>query len=268
MRINKFVTGMLASAAIIVAILALIIAVNSPIGCASHPPIGPNVNRDPGRQYQLMLLAVDAAKDIADAHERLKRQLNLADMQINRSRNADAAATLTDAADTLKKDGGKLTNHTRLSGWVSVSELSRRAGLRSQAEAACGEADKALHTLDSLPERCQYVMGIARELHALYGPPKAIELLREAGPWAKKIDNPAERRKALSGFAAALFNLDAFSDGQAVLKQDDDAIWRTDTLTAMSQPAPGSSWLSSSRETYGKQMDYNANFRQQARPND
>jgi hypothetical protein len=156
----------------------------------------------------------------------------------------------------------------RLSGWVSVSELARRANLRPQAEQACGKAVTHLNALSDLAERCQYVMGIARELHALYGPPKAVEMLTSAGAWAKAIDHTAERRKAMSGFAAALFNLDAFTQGQSVLQQDDDPVWRTDTLTAMSQPVAGrsGSWLGSKSESYGRQLDFEANFQQQSAP--
>lgn len=268
MRVRHVVIGLVMLAAMGVAAMSLIVAVNIAGGCAHHAPIDPNVTRDPARQYQLMVLAAQEAKNIADPQLRLTRQLNLANMQIHRGRGADAGRTLTDAANTLTKDGEKLTNHQRLSGWVSVSELARRAGHRVQAEAACKAAVEAVNNLDNVPERCQYVMGIARELHALYGPPNAVELLTQAGPWAKRIDNVGERRQALTGFAAALFNLDAFTQGQSVLQQDDDPIWRTDTLTAMSQPAAGSSgsWLGSKSESYGRQMNFADNFHQQPVP--
>jgi hypothetical protein len=77
-------------------------------------------------------------------------------------------------------------------------------------------------------------MGIANELQYLQGQDAAAALLTEAGAWAKEIDSQSERRRALVAFASALFNLDQFEAGQAVLRNDDDPLWRSDLLAQMS----------------------------------
>ena len=168
----------------------------------------------------------------------LTRQLNLADQQLQRGWTADAPVTLKGARDTLlSKDASKLTFHARLSGWVSISELSRNAKDIPAAASACDHAIKELKAIDNQASRCKYVMGIANEAQYLKGLPAARDLLVMAGPWAREISNQPERRSALTTFASALFNLDEYAAGQTVMRQDPDAAWRSETLSALASAA-------------------------------
>jgi hypothetical protein len=207
-------------------------------GCTT-PPIDPHLRVTEERSRNLMAMAAAEAADIPDIDQRLTRQLNLADLQINRAWKDDAKNTLSACRDTLKSpDASKLKEHARMSGWVSVSELCRGVGDKDGAAIACDGAVAELHNLADPAVRCQYVMGVSNELQYIKGKPAAAQTLEEAGPWTKSIDNVDLRRRAVISFATALFNLDEFSRGQAMLKNEGDASWRSDMLAQLAMQAP------------------------------
>lgn len=207
-------------------------------GCTT-PPIDPHLRVTEERSRNLMAMAASEAADIPDIDQRLTRQLNLADMQINRSWKDDAKNTLAACRDTLKSaDASKLKEHARMSGWVSVSELCRGVGDKDGAAIACDGAVAELHNLADPAVRCQYVMGVSNELQYIKGKDFAAKTLEEAGPWTKSIDNVDLRRRAVISFATALFNLDEFGGGQKMLKNEGDASWRSDMLAQLAMQAP------------------------------
>ncbi len=216
--------------------LGVVIAMLLSAGCGGQPPISGNINTTAGRSQQLMVLAAEEAAAISDIDARLTRQLNLANAQIQRGWPSDARTTLSGASQTLAKDGKALNNHARISGWVAVSQLSRQAADDATGTRAVEQAVGDLLAIEDQAQRCQYVMGLANELQYLKGRPAAADLLAKAGPWAREIDSVPQRRQALVAFASALFNFDDFKAGQSVLRQDDDAAWRSDMLVALATP--------------------------------
>lgn len=207
-------------------------------GCGT-PPVSGHLRPSQDRSQRLTAMAADEAKLIPDADTRLTRQLNLAYLQIARGWEADARGTLAAAVETLNSnEAAKLNDHARLSGWVSISELSRRIKDDVIARNACDQAVKAVRQIEDPARRCEYVMGIANELQYLQGKPAAINLLAEAGPWTRSIDNLSRRRQAEVAFASALFNLDDYDAGQKMLRQDEDPAWRSQTLLSMAMPRP------------------------------
>lgn len=242
-------------------------------GCSGPSPISPHLHVDEARSQKLMALAAEEAGKIGDADMRLTRQLNLADMQIARDWIDNARTTLAAARKTLgSPEAGKLNDHARISGWVSISELSRRindmAGAATATEAALRELDR----IEDPSKRCEYVMGLANELQYIKGKAAAAELLGRAGPWTKSIDNLSQRRQALIAFSTALFNLDDFDAGQKMLGQEPDAAWRSDVLAGMAQIAPAESFASdssgslrvqspTSQPFYGRSLNYEQVFK-------
>lgn len=203
-------------------------------GCDTPPRLTGTLNVTEQRSRQLTALAAQEAGLIEDIDARLTRQLNLADMQIRRDWPADARTTLTGARSTLEsEEASKLNDHARISGWVSVSELSREVKDMATARAACEGAEQAVRTIEDPAVRCEYVMGVANERQYIDGAPVAARLLTEAGPWTQSIDHVERRRQAVVGFASALFNLDDFAAGQQMLRHEPDPAWRSDTLIGL-----------------------------------
>jgi hypothetical protein len=201
-------------------------------GCSTPGTLTGNLNPTPDRSRRLMALAAEEAAAIPDVDARLTRQLNLADLQIQRGWQDDARVTLAAARATLASaDAAKLNDHARISGWISVSELSRTVDDTVGATKACEGAIAAMNAIADPAVRCDYVMGISNELQYLKGPEAAARMLAAAGPWTKSIDDVARRRQAVVSFAAALFNLDDYAAGQKLLRNEDDPAWRSDTLT-------------------------------------
>lgn len=201
-------------------------------------PLSGTVHASMARSQRLMALAASEASHIKDVDVRLTRLLNLADLQIQRDWKIDARATLISAAGTLRSDeASELNDHARLSGWISISELSRSADDKATATDACDGATKAMLALEDPGRRCQYVMGIANELQYLKGKPAAAALLDQAAPWTPSIDDIAQRRQAVVSFASALFNLDDYLAGQRMLQKESDAAWRSEILTQLASLA-------------------------------
>lgn len=210
--------------------------------------------RDSDRAARLMAMAGEEAGQIDSPSDSLARQLQIADMQNDRGRHADARKTLASAVETLRTaPAGALELGTRLAGWVSVSELSRGADDRRTAEAACDEALRILRNDVPPVQRPQFVRSLAVELRELRGKPAAAALLREAGPWASAVQDEDERRQAYRAIASDLFLYDDYAGGQAVLRQDEDAVWRTDTLLALARRAVP-------QESYGSPLQFNKVF--------
>ncbi len=216
--------------------LGIMVAMLMSAGCKGQPPLSGDIKTSEARSQQLMILAAEEAAAITDVDARLTRQLNLADQQIRRGWPTDARTTLSGASQTLTKDGKALNNHARISGWVAVSELSRQAADDAAGLKAVDQAVIELLAIEDPAQRCQYVMGLANELQYLKGRSAAAELLGKSGPWAREIDSTPQRRQALVAFSSALFNLDDYKAGQAVLRQDDDAAWRSDMLVTLAAP--------------------------------
>lgn len=244
-----------------------------PAACQAPPRITGQLTPSAYRSQRLMALAAEEAGLIPEIDTRLTRQLNLADVQIQRDWLADARATLANARDTLKSaDAAKLNEHARLSGWISISELSRQAEDTVLANQACDGAVTALRAIDDPGRRCQYVLGIANELQYLKGKPAAAQLLVEAGPWLRSLDHLEKRRQAATSFAAALFNFDDYAGGQKLLRQDDDAAWRSETLAHLAAVTPGGNGAASFSAApgsaqpslfYGKNLSYKSVFQNQ-----
>jgi hypothetical protein len=210
-------------------------------GCTGPMRLSDPVHHNAARSRQLMVLAAVEANNIADADGRLTRQLNIANEVLDRFDKEATVEVLTEATRTLTVAGKDLTGHARLAGWVSVAQLSRRAKDMPHATSAVDRAVTEVEALPDVAERCQYVMGVAEELNNIQGPVPAISLLMKAGGWADAIDNRANRRSARLAFAGALFNLDDYEAGAAVLRKEKDAIWSSDTLLGLA--SPGSAYV-------------------------
>lgn len=201
-------------------------------------PLTGQVQASAERSRRLMGLAAQEASAIKDVDVRLTRLLNLADTQMQSGWKQDGRATLASAAGTLRSDEASLLNdHARLSGWISISELSRQADDMAAAGDACDSAAKAMLAIEDPARRCEYVMGIANELQYIKGKPAAAALLDQAGPWTPSIDDVSRRRQAVVSFASALFNLDDYLAGQHMLQKEPDAAWRSETLTQLASLA-------------------------------
>src|ERR1039458_1509363 len=82
------------------------------------------------RSGKLLTMAAEEAGAIDSLQERLTRQLNIADLQIQTGQKAEAIKTLSLAAATLKveeKEKKTLDDFRRIAGWTSVAQLSHRA---------------------------------------------------------------------------------------------------------------------------------------------
>src|SRR5207248_7143310 len=107
-------------------------------------------------------------------------------VQILRGLTGAARAALGAARETLQ--GAALTDeHLRLAGWISISELSRRAGDLENARESVKEALRFLRALEPVPRRAEYARGGAAEVRLLEGSAASAEVLREATAWAALI---------------------------------------------------------------------------------
>ncbi len=211
--------------------------------------------RSADRASRLMELAGTEAAQVDSPRDRLTRQLNIAHMQNEQEYLSSARVTLAAAAQTLQQTGQALDVQTRLAGWVSVSELSRAAKDRAQADSACRQAVEILRAVQPPSNRCQYVCGVADEVRFLHGKSASAELLREAGDWVASLDKLEACREAYRAFAADLFLCDDYDGGLAMVRRDGDSAWRSDTLAALAgeaTPIP--------QVRYGKGLNFQENF--------
>ena len=225
------------------------------------------------RAARLTSLAAGEAASITKPRDRLQQQLNIAEMQNLHMWFQDARANLGTARKTIESsDHDQLTDLDRIAGWVSISELSRVAGDAAGAAFACEGARKSLLAIEPEAKRCEYVRGLSREFYALGDKRSATDLLQQAGGWAKSIQETEYRRKALAAIANDLFGWNEYDSGRDVLRQDDDAAWRSQTLLALAAAAAEdqrSSFAhgaiqSKAVPSFGKPVDYKANYQQQS----
>ncbi|MDB5323019.1 MAG: hypothetical protein JWN40_4650 [Phycisphaerales bacterium] len=202
---------------------------------------------DPDR---ILHMAGEEAGQINAPKERLTRQLNIANRQTENGHAADARKTLAEARSTIEHaDKNALTDHERLAGWISLSELARNADDKPFANGALDQALASLDNLTPAQARCEYVLGVEREVKILRGDAPAAKLLVTASEWAMELPQQTMRRSAYVAFANALFHCNDYEAARTVLRHDPDAAWRSDSLTALSDrarrenPAQGS-WLS------------------------
>jgi len=203
-------------------------------GCAGPDALSPRLKPTSERSQKLTALSAEEAGLIPDLDVRLTRQLNIADQQISRGWKNDAIVTLAGAKKTLVSDDAHaLGDHARVSGWVSISELSRQVRDTSAASFAGERAVDGVLAIKDFGKRCEYVIGVANELQFARSISEAAKFVTDSGPWTKGLESPVQRRRALVGFASVLFNLDDYTGGQKMLRYDDDVAWRTDTLASL-----------------------------------
>jgi len=211
--------------------MALLIVAVCIGGCQQNAVTG----LDPDR---ILHMAGEEAGLIGAPKERLTRQLNISNRESSMGRKADARVTLGKARETLEKaEKNAFNDQERLAGWISLSELARYAEDRAFANSALDQAMAALDQVTPQQERCQYVLGVERELRELRGDPAAAKLLVTAGNWAMEIPAQPMRRQAYLAFSRELFRCNDYEGARAVLRKDQDAAWRSDALMAMSDNA-------------------------------
>ncbi len=229
-------------------LLTLLIAavcVLSSLACAPSPR---------SRRDEILLrMAAEEASRVGSVKLRLKQQLHIAEIQIHRNAYSGAKLSLARAWETLEAGQEKIDPHTRLAGWVSISELSRGADDPETAAEACREARDALLNLPEEDQRCQYVLDLAHEIRAVFGRSRAVDLVVQAGPWARQINPQSDRREVYVAFADRLFDYEAYEPGREILAQDPESYWRSDTLVKLSRGEVKGKWI-------GKQLDYQNSF--------
>jgi len=267
-------------------IIALLVGIVLIAGCQEHRTTAV----DPDR---ILHMAGEEAGQINAPKERLTRQLNIANRQTENGHAGDARKTLAEARSTIEHaDKNALTDHQRLAGWISLSELARNADDKAFANGALDQALAALAELTPAQARCEYVLGVEREVKVLRGDAAAAKLLVSASEWAMELPQQATRRSAYVAFADGLFHCNDYDGARTVLRRDPDAAWRSDSLTLLSdrarwesprmpagsyafaaktaaQPAtesPQSSFLDAattsqtSPESFGKPLDFKSNY--------
>src|SRR3954447_8192693 len=101
--------------------IALLVVVILIAGCQTRT----GTALDPDR---ILHMAGEEAGKINAPKERLTRQLNIANRQTENGHAGDARKTLAEARSTIEHaDKNALTEHQRLAGWISLSELARNA---------------------------------------------------------------------------------------------------------------------------------------------
>jgi hypothetical protein len=195
-------------------------------GCTTTPPVD--------RESKLLTMAAGEAQQIPDSTARLTRQLNFASQQMSRGKTDESRQSLAYAAQTLRDaKPGDLTSQIRIAGWVSISELSREGSDLSTAHMACEQSVAVLQSLQPISDRPQYVIGVANEVQALDGKPAAAKLLEASADWIKQVEGVTMQRVALVAVADATFYCEDYAGGLTILRTDDDAAWRSDTLAML-----------------------------------
>jgi hypothetical protein len=239
---------------------------------------------DTTRSGKLLTMAAEEAGFIPSLSQRLTRQLNIADLQIQSGDSAHAIKTLALAAATLRveeTDKKTLDDFGRIAGWTSIAELSHGAKDDKTAADAYLNAVEALHSVQPESQRAQYVLSLSQVAFERRGKAEAVQLLISGGQWARKIPVKDTRRFALASFSNALVSYDQLEDARTLLRQEPDPAWRSDTLADIAtgvrfvQPnetgrfdaprtasAAGSELLPSQKDSFNKDVRYGANFRQ------
>lgn len=205
-------------------------------GCATQRHLTDPVEHGAGRSRQLMILAAAEARHIPDADVRLTRQLNIANDMQSRYGKEGVAEALREATRSLNEVGNQLTGHARVSGWVSVAQLAHRASEKPLATEAAQRSVGELDQMQSMAERCDYVLGVAEEVSHALGPAAAAALLEKSGDWAASIELAETRRMARLAFASALFNLEEYEAGATVLRKENDPVWSSEAMLRLASP--------------------------------
>jgi hypothetical protein len=203
----------------------------------------------PSRSGRLLTIAGEEAAFITDLPDRLTRQLNIADLQIQAGQKSEALKTLARAAETLQvpeaatqPEGAprkpKLDDFARIAGWTSVAELSHIAGDDKSATDAYMNAVEALSSVKPEVTRAQYVLSLSQVARQLRGAAEAGQLLVKGGEWAARIPDQRTRRFALTTFASALVNDDSLEQARTVMRNELDPAWRADTFAALARSVP------------------------------
>jgi hypothetical protein len=207
------------------------------IGCATAPPID--------RESKLLTMAAGEAQQIPDSTARLTRQLNFAAQQMARGNADESRQSLAYAAQTLRDaKPGDLTSQIRIAGWVSISELSRQGNDLPTAHMACDQAVEVLQSLQPASDRPQFVIGVSTEVQALDGKPAAAKLLEASADWIKQMEGVTIQRVALVAVADATFDCEDYTGGLTILRTDNDAVWRSDTLAMLAERSRTLDWVS------------------------
>lgn len=204
--------------------------------CVASKRLTDPVHHSSRRSSQLMVLAAGEAKAIPDADVRLTRQLNIANEILLRYGKEGASEALLEATETLNTVGQSLDGHALLSGWVSVAQIARRADAQPLATDAVTRAMREIERMPNVAERCDYVIDVAEEASHTLGAPQAVALLMKSGDWAQSIGSTSDRRSARLAFASALFNLEDYDAGAAILRKEQDALWSSDALIQLASP--------------------------------
>jgi hypothetical protein len=231
---------------------------------------------------RILKMAGDEAGLIAAPKDKLTRQLNIANRQAETGKPTESRATLALARKTLETaDKDAFNNQQRLAGWISLSELSRKVEDKAFANSALDEAIRSLNELKPPQARCEYVLGVEHELKELRGEKEAAKLLATAGDWATSLIEPSTRRAAYLDFAQQLFECDDYEGARTLLRKDEDAAWRSDSLMAISDRArysQGRQWwqaLPSAevtrtadsgqnvKQNFSKRLDFESNYQRQ-----
>lgn len=232
---------------------------------------------------RILRMAGDEAGLITAPKDKLTRQLNVANREAETGKPTEARATLALARQTLenaKKED--FNNQQRLAGWISLSELSRRVDDKTFANSALDQALQTLKELTPQQARCEYVLGVEHELRELRGDAEAAKMLATAGDWATTLIEPSTRRAAFLDYAGELFECNDYEGARTLLRKDNDAAWRADSLMAISDRARFSvrrSWFGSETSglfdqtemmrssksaplPFSKRLDFESNYQQ------
>lgn len=229
--------------------LACALALVAFSSCLASKRLTDPVHHSSRRSSQLMVLAAAEAKAIPDADVRLTRQLNIANEILLRYGKEGASEALLTATETLNTVGPSLDGHALLSGWVSVAQIARRASAEALATDAVTRAMREIEHMPDVAERCDYVIDVAEEASHTLGAPQAVALLMKSGDWAESIPVSGDRRAARLAFASALFNLEDYDAGAAILRKERDALWSSDALIQLASPG---TMLASSSPRFGE----------------
>lgn len=217
-------------------LIACAVALLAFSSCLASKRLTDPVHHSSRRSSQLMVLAAAEAKAIPDADVRLTRQLNIANEILLRYGKEGASEALLEATETLNTVGPNLDGHALLSGWVSVAQIARRASAEGLATDAVTRAMREIERMPNVAERCDYVIDVAEEASHTLGAPQAVALLMKSGDWAQSIGSTSDRRSARLAFASALFNLEDYDAGAAILRKEQDALWSSDALIQLASP--------------------------------
>ena len=211
------------SLALVVALLPLLLA-----ACTNTP----------SRAGKLLTIAAEEAGAIDTLDDRLARQLNIADLQIQAGQKAEALKTLSLATATLKMDEKDptraITDFRRIAGWTSVAQLSRRAGDDKAGTDAYFAAVEAINATKPATA-AEYVLSLSQVCFEIRGKAETVALLVKGGEWARAVSDVGTRRYALWCYAQALVSYDELEPARAVMRNEADARWRSDALAALAR---------------------------------